>query len=326
MPTEHAGRALVVIPGTVNYFYNQSGYRVADALRALGVAVDVVPVAEVTHPAGYDYGFVSNLAEVRHAAGADADARVAAVRAGCRWVGGLAIDCVATHWYHVVRDLGRAAGLDALLDLGLHDQADQVKADPAGYTFVFSGLTPAERVLADAATRDDAPRPFPWAFVGHNTFHRAGLIDKMLQTVDPRGFVYLPQLAPYTEGGSVHLNQAQFERVLRKSAYHVWCSHHPHFYLEPERFRTSLLTGCVPVKVTDDPAGVPRGAPFKYLVMTAADLAGRVAPDLVHRVRRQYAADWRRLPTLAAELARVVPGLAARVAAADPAGAGRASA
>lgn len=37
-PNRHA---LVVIPGTVNGFFHQSGHRIADGLRELGFDVDV---------------------------------------------------------------------------------------------------------------------------------------------------------------------------------------------------------------------------------------------------------------------------------------------
>ena len=86
-------------------------------------------------------------------------------------------------------------------------------------------------------------RHIPWAFVGHMTESRVALVDFLVHQFDPGGFVYIPTLAPYTETDSPHLNQREFERVLYHTRYQMWRSHHEHFYLEPERFRTSLLTG-----------------------------------------------------------------------------------
>ena len=170
-----------------------------------------------------------------------------------------------------------------ILDLGLHSQVQFLKPeDQANYRFVFSGLTPSEARQLELLDEDDAERTIPWAFVGHMTPHRVALVDHLVQSVDPRGFVYMPAAAPYTETGSPHLNQQQFERVLDRTRYQVWCSHHRYFYMEPERFRSSLLTGGVPVKVVDSRQDTPESAPLGYLMMERADvgerLTGRVFP------------------------------------------------
>src|SRR5262249_46022612 len=135
-------------------------------------------------------------------------------------------------------------------------------------------------------------RTFPWAFVGHSTPERTALVDYLLQAVDPRGFVYMPALTTFTEKGSPHLNQQQFERVLRHTRYQFWCSHHAHFYMEPERFRTSLLTGGVPVKVVESKAKVPPSVPFSYLVVEERNLAGWVKEGVFAQVRRRFRRDF----------------------------------
>jgi hypothetical protein len=138
------------------------------------------------------------------------------------------------------------------------------------------------------------------------TPYRAALVDHLIQQVDPRGFVYMPAAAPYTERGSPHLNQQQFERVLGRTRYQVWCSHHSYFYMEPERFRSSLLTGGVPVKIVESKREVPASAPLAYLMMEAADVGERLTPRVFSRLRRRFRDDWRRFPTLAQEMARVL--------------------
>jgi hypothetical protein len=116
----------------------------------------------------------------------------------------------------------------------------------------------------------------------------------------------MPAMAPYTEKGSPHLNQQQFEQVLGRTRYQVWCSHHPYFYMEPERFRSSLLTGGVPVKIVESRREIPASAPLGYLMMEAADVAERLTAGVFLRLRRRFREDWRRFPTLAQEMARVL--------------------
>jgi hypothetical protein len=114
----------------------------------------------------------------------------------------------------------------------------------------------------------------------------------------------MPTLSVYTETGSPHLNQEQFETVLRHTRYQIWCSHHPHFYMEPERFRTSLLTGGVPIKVVNSREATPRTAPLGYLMMEAKEVGGRLTPGVFRQVRSRFRQDWLQFPTLSEGLAR----------------------
>jgi hypothetical protein len=318
-------RALILIPGTVNYFYNLSGQRIAEALRDVGVAADVRTLEDCGGDEGpYDWCLLSNITEILHAHGDEDDglARVRSVGERCRAMASLSIDCVSTPWYRRIRDLSARAGASPILDLGLYDQSPWLEPDEGPpYRFVFSGLTPSERRQLEALGEDDAERTIPWAFVGHATPHRAALVDHLVQAVDPGGFVYIPGAAPYTEKDSPHLNQQQFERVLERTRYQVWCSHHSYFYMEPERFRTSLLTGGVPVKIVESRGDVPGEAPLSYLMMEPRDVGGRLTARVFPRLRRRLWQDWRRFPTLVEELARVLreagiePGAAASQAA-----------
>jgi len=301
-------RALIVIPGTVNYFYNLSGQRVAEALRELGFAVDVSTLGDC--PEGdYDCCLLSNITEILHANNdvASGLARIVAIGGRCRAMASLAIDCVSTSWYHRIRDYSASAGVGLILDLGLHDQGQFLKPEErSNYRFVLSGLTPSEARLLESLDEDDAERTIPWAFIGHMTSHRAALVDHLVQSVDTRGFVYIPAAAAYAEKGSPHLNQQQFERVLGRTRYQVWCSHHSYFYMEPERFRSSLLTGGVPVKIVDSRREVAESAPLSYLMMEPGDVGDRLTERVFPRLRRRFREDWRRFPTLSQELARVL--------------------
>jgi hypothetical protein len=300
-------RALIVIPGTVNYFYNQSGRRIGEALQELGGEVHICTLAECPDQ-DYDWCIYSNITEVLYAAGeAEGAQRIAALARRCRHSASCAIDCVRTPWYERIWQYCRRCGIELILDLALCDQSAFLASDQGDkYRFVFSGLTPSEQAVLDDLQRRDTPRAFPWAFVGHKTPYRTALVDHLLQSVDPSGFVYMPSPAPYTEQGSPHLNQQKFEMVLRQTRYQIWCSHHHHFYMEPERFRMSLLTGSIPVKVLDSSKDVPPEACFKYLMMEAAEVGQRLKTDIFQRVRERFWFDWRRAPSLSAELGRVL--------------------
>jgi hypothetical protein len=301
-------RALIIIPGTVNYFYNLSGHRIAEALEELGFAVDVKTLPECSN-LEYDLCILSNISEILHAFGDEAGglAEISAVGSRCQAMASVAIDSVLTPWYHRIRGFSARAGAGLILDLGLHDQGALLDPEArANYRFVFSGLTPSEVRRLDRLDEDDDERPIPWAFIGHATPRRAALVDHLIQRVDPTGFVYMPEAAPYTEKGSPHLNQEQFERVLARTRYQVWCSHHSYFYMEPERFRSSLLTGGVPVKIVESRRDVPKTAPLGYLIMEPGEVEGRLIAGVFPRLRRRFWQDWRGFPSLSQEIARVL--------------------
>jgi hypothetical protein len=315
-----AHAALVIVPGNLNYFYDLLGRRVSESLAELGFAVDVATLAAL--PEGdYDWCLLTNihesvLAYQQEAAATDpaqtARARerqaldaITGLHRRVRLVSCSSLDCVRTPWYETLCRRAEETGIRTVLDFGLHDQGEFLPPPwRARYHFVVNGLTAAERrALDEAEAGADSPRPIPWAFVGHATAARAALVDRLVQQVDPCGFVYMPGLAPYTEKGSPHLNQQQFEAVLRQTRYQVWCSHHDHFYMESERFRMSVLAGAVPVKVVPGGAAMPRGLCFEYLVCPAAEVTRRLRGLDFHQVRRRFRDDYRDLPGLAAGLA-----------------------
>jgi hypothetical protein len=298
-------RAVILIPGTLNYFYNQSGHRIAEALGELGFGSEVTTL-EACPEGEFDLCVLSNISEVIHVTG-EFEARMARIieiGSRCRAMISLGIDCVSTPWYHRIRDYSARAGVDLIFDLGVFDQSRFL--EPQGldhYRFVFSGLTPSELRMLESLDEDDAERTIPWAFVGAMTPHRVALADHLIQRIGPGGFLYMPRVAAYLEKGSPHLNQQQFERVLGRTRYQFWCSHHSYFYMEPERFRTSLLTGGVPIKVVESRAQIPESVPLGYLMMEMAELGDRLTMRDFPHLRRRFREDWRRFPTLSQELA-----------------------
>lgn len=315
MEPSRSRRAVVVTPGGLNYFYDLVGRRMAETLGSLGWDVDVRTARDLDDGSG-DLAILCNVSEIVVAGGGEA-AGLSRLRALRRRVGrmvSLGIDCVATPWYARLAHLSSLVGSDLLVDLGLVPQPAPPDQQPS-YRFVFSGLTPSESATLSRLGDDAGDRPIPWAFVGHLTESRASLVDDLIRHVHPGGFVYMPGLAPYVEEGSPHLNQRQFEHVLSRSVYQVWCSHHEHFYLEPERFRTSLLTGGAPLKVVRPGAAIPPGAPFTEFLIPWDELQRASTGDLREAVAL-YRNLWRPLPTLRDGLADLLAdlGLAPRPA------------
>src|SRR5262249_53581099 len=118
------------------------------------------------------------------------------------------------------------------------------------YHFILNGLTTSERQAVCTTLSSPAERPIPWTFVGIRTPDRAALVAHLVQRLGPGGFVYMPQGSVIGAKDSPHLNEKQFDAVLRQTRYQIWCSQqHLQFYMESERFRMSVLAGCVPVKL-----------------------------------------------------------------------------
>ena len=166
-----------------------------------------------------------------------------------------------------------------------------------------SGSTRRERaeIRCFRNRQDAAERPIPWATVGHLTDSRIALTHHLVQSVDPSGFVYLPPISPVTKDGP-HLNEQQYRAVLRRSRFHVWCSHHETFYMEFDRFRESALAGGVPIKVIFGPLPPDRPRPFSNLMLPFADFAVRLRGMDFSRVRDQFLAEYEGLPTVESEL------------------------
>jgi hypothetical protein len=292
--------ALVLIPGAMNYFYNLCGRRLLETLGELGFATEIGTLAE--HSSGsYDWCVLSNISEVVQSYGDNSAALelLGRLRRSCGVMTSTSIDSVATPWYQCIRDYCRAVGVETILDFSLHDQRPLLAPETeAGYCYLPAGLTTAEaRSLNDEAGLDDG-REIPWAFVGHYTPARAALVDYLVRNIDPRGFVYIPRLVPYVEKGSPHLNQHQFDAVLRRTRYQIWTSHHYAFYMESERFRMSLLAGGVPFKVLSQTFPFPPATPFTYLMVQEAEVAGRLRSFDFVDVRRRFREEFRRVTPL----------------------------
>jgi hypothetical protein len=312
-------RALVLIPAGMNYFYELHGHRLAEALRSLGLQVDVGHLSEEREET-YDWCVLTNISEILLSYGPAGGAEnaimteererlaLAALRRlhhHCRAVACCSLDCASTTWYEWIQRRCQSVGINTILDFGLHDQSAAL-SPPARllYHYLPNGLTPSEQEALRRAKNDEEERPIPWVFVGHATANRVALVEHLISQADPRGFVYMPSLSKVTAKASQHLNQQQYETVMRKSRYQIWCSHHQHFYLESERFRMSVLAGCVPLKVVAEDQDVPSDVPFDYLILREEEVAGKMRQYDFHDIRRRFYADFLTFPSLAAGLAK----------------------
>lgn len=300
-------KALVVVSGAVNYYYNLTGQRLAEALRELGCEVDLHTVRD--EPSGeYDWCFWVNITELVASCPTRTDAmyRLSRLRAQSRIVASVLLDAVDTEWFVRACALSQEAGGDLILDLGLHDQSCRVQASVAPlYRFAFNGLTATERREVEARPWLEVKRPIPWAFIGHVTESRVHLVRRLIEEVDAAGFVYLPRLGPVTDDGP-HLNERQYRRVLEHAGYQVWCSHHTGFYLEGERFRLSLRSGATPIKMLLTPPDHGVAFPFSYLLLDIADGPQRLRQLDRYSLQRRFIEEFLSLPSLANSLAQVL--------------------
>lgn len=313
-------RALVLIPEGMNYFYELHGHRVAEALRALGFRVEVGHLTEEIEE-NYDWCVLTNISEILlsyNSAGGPSDSpmtaekeqlALAAIRRlhqNCRAIACCSLDCASTVWYEWIQRRCQSSGINTILDFGLYDQSMVLSPSARWfYRYIPNGLTPSEQeAVQRGQTDEEEQRPIPWVFIGHATANRVVLLDHLINQVDPRGFVYMPSLSKITAKASQHLNQQQYDTVMRKSRYQVWCSHHQHFYMESERFRMSLLAGCVPLKVVSDDHEMPPHLPFDYLVLRESEVARQMRQYDFREIRRRFYGDFLAFPSMAASLAK----------------------
>ncbi len=305
-------RAIIIIPGTVSYFYDEEGRRVAQALESLGASVDIFTLHQITSDISYDWCFLMNLSEIefsyQHSEGMFQ--QIELLRLRCRNVAMVLLECVEMKWFQQSLDLLNKAKVDLLIDLGFHNQYQKASDNAQKvYHYVFNGLTEIEKSQAMEMQTPLAQRPIPWTFVGHLSHQRLDFIDNLTANLSRDGYVYLVHFTPVTETGP-HLNQAQFHRVLTKTQYKIWCSHHPYFYVESIRFRMALMSGSVPIKVnlktqyyeTED-------FPFTYLIFNEENFYEQIRQLDFIAVREQFASDYQNMPTLESGLAELIQNL-----------------
>jgi hypothetical protein len=300
--------ALVIIPGTVNYFYNVEGKRLCEALRNMGCHVDVCTIDSYAGQQ-YDWCFLLNVYEIdfAHRNRQSFLNGIRNLKRNCRRVVPTLLEAVETKWYNDSYALMLEADLDNMLDMGFEDQRDGLSGNARRvYDFVFNGLTESERRTVKSSPAGlDANRTIPWAFVGQATAERLSLVEQLVLDYDAAGFVYLVRHVPYTENGP-HLTEKQLEQVLRQTRFKVWCSHHQFNYLESIRFRLALMSGCVPVKVLTHSQQIDNSAPFAGLILEEDTFIERLRSLDFQTSRQTFVNEFCALPSLEESLLNVL--------------------
>jgi hypothetical protein len=160
-------------------------------------------------------------------------------------------EAVETNWF--AHQFRLPVPISAFVDVGFVPQ--KVKLNDQGYSqivykFLFNGLlrSERERIAAINAT-ESARRPIPWAFIGHKTLERVSLARWLVEEVDAKGAIFLPNQGRGMRPGSGAISPLGMDLLLRKSRYYVWMAHHEFAYYESFRFREAVLNGAVPVKL-----------------------------------------------------------------------------
>ncbi len=301
-------KALVVISGSITYFYNRAGHRLVEALQGLGISTQLHTM-ETIPDEQFDWCFLMNITDLVAAYQPydRAMKRLTQLRQRSKILVLYLMEAIETRWFRDALAYGKEAKIDLILDAGLHSQCDALPTEVRPiYRFVLNGLTDGEAQAVRTMALADDERVLPWAFVGAATGARARVALHLVREFDTQGFVYLPQVAVISDDGP-HLNERQFQTVLRRARYQVWCTHHSGFYMEGERFRMSLLTGSVPMKVLLAPLDTTRALPFTYLMVEEAELTQRLRELDFAATRHQFRSDFLKLPSLSQSIAEALP-------------------
>jgi hypothetical protein len=157
----------------------------------------------------------------------------------------LNLDGIHTSWFqNQMSQIGDA--MTHVLDLGMVPQTTLPKL--GGLTYVWSPESFTLRHRQNL-TPYDADRPIPWTMVGHATQERAEVVDALSRMLGAAGTLFLPPLRPFGSDGARNLSEQSLDRVLARTQYYVWASHHLSPYHECLRALHAVRNGAVPVKI-----------------------------------------------------------------------------
>lgn len=303
--------ALVLISGSVNYYYDDVGKRVASALRNLGFRVDVCTLRQASLDQHYDWVFINPVVEVCFPFGNIEEGlrRVEALVTRAPYSANVLLECVQTHWFVKSWEPFKQTKIQTLFDIGLHNQYDDIPANPPGmrdgYRFAYNGLTMQERAIAQYWLDNPGERPIPWAFVGHSEPIRIQFAQRLINQLDRGGFLYMPQLTHITEDGP-HMNGRQMQDTLARTKYFIWRTHHDYFYMESERFRSALLAGAVPIKVMHTHLIAGRQVPFMNLMIDEDNFGEELHAMPFEETRQGFLQEFMALPSMEDELRALI--------------------
>lgn len=163
---------------------------------------------------------------------------------------------------------------DALIDVGFVSQQDKLNGFHTPYHFLFNGPTRSEREQI-LSLPSSAPKPIPWAVVGHRPAERSGLVDELVHRIDPRGFVFLADPDVWVREGHGTISPSRLASILDKTQLYVWLTHHGFAYYESFRYLDAVLGGAVPCKIDPSGGGLRLGIPGVYPSVEALSAAVR---------------------------------------------------
>lgn len=320
VPHKNAPRILIVVPTGSNYFYDAIGRRFASAFRNIGCDVTACRLKDY-QVAEYDLVLYSNLFEIglMYVEGypdaskvsrlmqrenhdlSEALPRIEIIQRHAQRSGVLISEYVWTKWFAHNYYLTQITGIGKLYDIGFHSQAAALNGT-VDYCFLFNALTEFEQQRVSHAQLSEQEQTIPWAFVERISPQNLEFAHSLVRRMGSEGVIYLPE--PITSDGS-HFNAAQVRRLLEKTRYYIWTSHHNYFYMESERFRDALLAGCVPIKVQD--GTLPAEAfnvPFSYLILNKADFDEHLQMLDYAKLRQRFVKDYLAKPSLETLLAQ----------------------
>ncbi len=306
--TTHLGSFLIVIPGTVNYFYNLYARWMAGAFRRMGHEVHLHVLDEVPQRS-YDFCILTNACEIEWANRfANPRDRLKALRRRCKTLLNFTADCVHTQWFRGNLAVARDLEVDGVLDIGFFPQkAPELAGDQIRYHFAFDGLLDEQARAADAFSAEEvANRTIPWAHVGVHNPKRIELTDQLISGFHPHGLIYLPEVAPIKEEGSPHLNHEQLGRVLKRTKYYVWFSQNKPFFMESLRFKMAWSSGCMPIQVVEDAAEIPDSVPFTPWLMREGEVVERLRALDFDEARLTFRQEFLRQPRFADGMAELL--------------------
>ncbi len=249
----------ILHPSGVNWFYESVARDIGDDLAGEGIATCLITPQQLLDRSPFETGQAADILIVNanecleSVAGRFRDAKTRADIAARLWgcVSGfqrrilVSLDSIETPWFleqlaqvgHVITDI---------FDIGMAPQSPLGHVLGRRYHWIPESFTRAAR--SDVPTETGA-RPIPWAVVGHVTLDRVQLIEALSHRLGSAGVAFLPHLRPFSAVGNRTLTHDALRRLLSRSQYYVWASHHQFPYHEGLRALHALECGAVPAKI-----------------------------------------------------------------------------
>jgi hypothetical protein len=307
---------LILYPAGVNWFYETLAHHVRDELALQGHDSRLITPAEFVGPpienAGdADHILIINLFECAHSIGGPIGGNARSTdalkilrdrlpRFNRRIL--LMLDGIYTSWFSAQMTVA-AGTLTDVFDLCMVPQTGRPTLGGCRYTWIQESLTRYER---EHRVEHEVDRPLVWSMVGHATRDRADVANVLAHSLSPSGFVFMPGLRPFYQEGSQNLSAEALDRVLRKTRYYVWTSHHRVPYHEGLRSLHAIRNGAIPVKIDPLFAHVFRDIPWVYPSVTAfTQTIDKIGEQAMFQRSLQFALD---RGTLGEHLARALYG------------------